>query len=891
MSIKKIWGTRTKVNVETYVGEKGSLFYDEATGVLRLSDGHTPGGVPVTINAVSIVTDNLLPGTDNIYGIGQPDLRWNHLHIGDGGIYFDGNQTSSSQTLPYIPGALVSNIIPASDNGVSLGNADHRFANAYLGTSGLFLADSVTDANINIVATNGTLYLNGAQNLRVGNLVIVDTTLTSATSNLDISIGATDDTGFFYIKRKAQFDNTTYGDTEAMVSINASGGADPLTNFPDTLIQITGRPNKTSRIIQRAYGSDPQVPANNSYAVWGSYAARGTVASPQPLQAGDILARISANGYGKTGGTGLWGSGGTRIESVALENFTATAKGSKINFYTTPIGQTTSQNVASITSTGMSAKAMEFQSDIDLANGKKQSKAGIEWDQKGVVNGVASLDNNGKLDASQIPDALTGAIVFKGTWNANTNTPTLSNTLPAGLDIGWEYIVDVPGTRDIGDGSKSFLSGDFVIFDGTHWKQVPSGNAFVSLSNGGHITVNQSTGAMTLGSDATSSSTNGTIVARDASGNFSANIITAALNGNANTASSATSAGKSTNLAGGVLGSMPYQSAADTTLFVAPNTTSTKKFFTQTGTGTVGVAPTWDTLSKSDVGLNNVDNTADANKNVLYAASAGGAPATDVYAWAKAATKPTYTKSDVGLSAVENTALSTWSGSSSITTVGTLGSLSVTATITGSVSGNAGTVTNGVYTNGSYSDPSWLTISKSKVGLSAVENTALSTWAGSSNITTVGTLTSGSIGSGFTAIANARLANSTIQVNGVTLALGDTGKTITADASTLTGTTLNSTVVTSSLTALGGMSTIKAGSLSVDPPAMAGKNVSVVGTYTITGLTTNHKVIIMPQSALPDNYNIGGAWASATNTLSINFQSYAASVDAAAFTIAYFAWV
>lgn len=40
------------------------------------------------------------------------------------------------------------------------------------------------------------------------------------------------------------------------------------------------------------------------------------------------------------------------------------------------------------------------------------------------------------------------------------------------------------------------------------------------------------------------------------------------------------------------------------------------------------------------------------------------------------------------------------------------------------VSGNAGTVTNGVYTSGSYSDPSWLTISKSKVGLGNVDNTA-----------------------------------------------------------------------------------------------------------------------------------------------------------------------
>lgn len=57
--------------------------------------------------------------------------------------------------------------------------------------------------------------------------------------------------------------------------------------------------------------------------------------------------------------------------------------------------------------------------------------------------------------------------------------------------------------------------------------------------------------------------------------------------------------------------------------------------------------------------------------------------------------------------------------------------------------GNAATVTNGVYTTESYSDPSWLTISKSKVGLGNVENTALSTWVGSTSITTLGTISSG----------------------------------------------------------------------------------------------------------------------------------------------------
>lgn len=67
--------------------------------------------------------------------------------------------------------------------------------------------------------------------------------------------------------------------------------------------------------------------------------------------------------------------------------------------------------------------------------------------------------------------------------------------------------------------------------------------------------------------------------------------------------------------------------------------------------------------SKSEVGLGNVDNTADAAKSVKYAASAGSAgsvawsnvsgkptsmPASDVYSWAKASSKPSYSANEVG---------------------------------------------------------------------------------------------------------------------------------------------------------------------------------------------------------------------------------------------------
>lgn len=62
---------------------------------------------------------------------------------------------------------------------------------------------------------------------------------------------------------------------------------------------------------------------------------------------------------------------------------------------------------------------------------------------------------------------------------------------------------------------------------------------------------------------------------------------------------------KSTNIVGGnsstLLGAIPYQSNTDTSTLLAPNTTTTRKFLRQTGTGTNGDVPVWDTLLAADI--------------------------------------------------------------------------------------------------------------------------------------------------------------------------------------------------------------------------------------------------------------------------------------------------
>jgi hypothetical protein len=306
-----------------------------------------------------------------------------------------------------------------------------------------------------------------------------------------------------------------------------------------------------------------------------------------------------------------------------------------------------------------------------------QTTAGIPLSAKAVSGAtyVATLGVDGKLDATQIPSSLTGAIVFKGTWNATTNRTTignyqLSDTTPTGLLTGWEYIVDVGGTVNIGDGSKTFLAGDFVIFDGTHWKQVPSGNAFISLTNGGHITVNQSTGAMTLGSDATPNTTNSTIVSRDASGNFAANVITASLSGSVTGNVTGNVSGNAGTVTNGVYTNGSYANPAWITSLAASKVGlgSVENTALSTSThyvGTTSIQYNRASASQSLTGVS-IDGNAGTVTNGVVTTGSYSDPS-----WL------TISKSKVGLSAVENTALSTWAGSSNITTVGSLTNLTI----------------------------------------------------------------------------------------------------------------------------------------------------------------------------------------------------------------------
>jgi hypothetical protein len=82
-----------------------------------------------------------------------------------------------------------------------------------------------------------------------------------------------------------------------------------------------------------------------------------------------------------------------------------------------------------------------------------------------------------------------GPMSYRGTWNASTNTPTLTSSVGT---KGYAYRVSVAGTTNL-DGIASWAVGDFAVYNGTTWDKWDTTDLVSS--------VNGATGVVVLGTD------------------------------------------------------------------------------------------------------------------------------------------------------------------------------------------------------------------------------------------------------------------------------------------------------------------------------------------------------------------------------------------------------
>ena len=100
----------------------------------------------------------------------------------------------------------------------------------------------------------------------------------------------------------------------------------------------------------------------------------------------------------------------------------------------------------------------------------------IPTTEKGAALGVATLDAGGQVPVSQLPPM--GDLNYQGTWNASTNTPTLTSSVGT---KGYYYVVSVAGSTNL-NGITDWQVGDWAVYNGSVWQKIDNTDAVTSVN-------------------------------------------------------------------------------------------------------------------------------------------------------------------------------------------------------------------------------------------------------------------------------------------------------------------------------------------------------------------------------------------------------------------------
>jgi len=106
--------------------------------------------------------------------------------------------------------------------------------------------------------------------------------------------------------------------------------------------------------------------------------------------------------------------------------------------------------------------------------------SGVTANTYGSASAIPVVTVNSKgVITSATTVSFTGGLSYQGSWNASTNTPTLTSSV--GVN-GYYYIVSVAGSTNL-NGITDWQVGDWAIFNGTVWQKIDQTN-LVSSVNG-----------------------------------------------------------------------------------------------------------------------------------------------------------------------------------------------------------------------------------------------------------------------------------------------------------------------------------------------------------------------------------------------------------------------
>jgi len=223
----------------------------------------------------------------------------------------------------------------------------------------------------------------------------------------------------------------------------------------------------------------------------------GTGASDAPTALTNLGAYPASNpsGYGTgsvtsvaaTAGTGIAVTGSPITTSGTL-NITNTAPdqtvvlnagtgisttGTYPNFTITNTSPSSGGTVTSVaTGTGLTGGPITTSGTIAIAN------TGVTAGTYGSAAVIPVIQVNSQGQITSISTQPTNAPAYQGTWNANTNSPTLVSSVGT---AGYYYVVSVAGNTNL-NGVTGWAVGDWAIFENGVWQKI-AGSSSESFTN------------------------------------------------------------------------------------------------------------------------------------------------------------------------------------------------------------------------------------------------------------------------------------------------------------------------------------------------------------------------------------------------------------------------
>ena len=149
--------------------------------------------------------------------------------------------------------------------------------------------------------------------------------------------------------------NSSFASDTSLVKITASDNfvtqAPSNTNY---MLHITGKANSVTRVVVDSFGQ-------NTYPLFAGRMGRGSAEAPAAVANNDVMMRIVGNGWT---GTQFPSSSPSKIDFTAAENFSDTNRGTRIQFWNTPVGSNTIQEIAEF-----NAESATFLGTINPAKG------------------------------------------------------------------------------------------------------------------------------------------------------------------------------------------------------------------------------------------------------------------------------------------------------------------------------------------------------------------------------------------------------------------------------------------------------------------------------------------------------------------------------------------